>query len=91
MTTKPLRRIPAANEPLAVISRQLESYAERGVFRSFNRSRSAATRAATQAGAEDRAEFRFSWLWNLPFHMTYDRKKKAISFPQLFPNVSAGS
>jgi hypothetical protein len=90
MTTKPLRRIPAAKDALAVISRQLESYAERGVFRSFSRS-PVATSAMTQARDADRAEFRFSWLWNLPFQLTYDRKRKAISFPELFPNISKGT
>jgi hypothetical protein len=86
MTTKQLRRIGAANEPLAVISRELEGYAERGVFHSFSR-----TGVGAQASAADRAEFCFSWLWNLPFQLTFDRRKKAISFPQLFPNISAGS
>jgi hypothetical protein len=89
MTTKPLRRTPAAKDPLAVISRQLESYAERGVFRSFSRT-PVATSAGTQARS-DRAEFRFSWLWNIPFQLTFERGKKAISFPQLFPNINSGS
>jgi hypothetical protein len=89
MTTKPLRRIPAPSEPVAVISRQLETYAERGVFRSFSRTPVAAS-AGTQARA-DRAEFRFIWLWNLPFLLTYDRKRKAISFPELFPDISKGT
>jgi hypothetical protein len=94
MTTKLLRRTAAAKDPLAVISRQLESYAERGVFRSYSRSHRdihAATPARTQAGAEDRAEFHFSWLWNLPFQLTFERRKKAISFPQLLPNINPGS
>jgi hypothetical protein len=85
MTTKRLRRIPTPAEPLAIISRQLESYAERGVFNSFSR-----TGAETQ-GAEDPAEFRFAWLWSLPFYLAYDRRRKAISFPQLFPNISPGT
>jgi hypothetical protein len=90
MTTKLLRRTPVAKDPVAVITRQLESYAERGVFRSFSRI-PAARPAGTQTSAADRAEFRFSWLWNLPFHLTFDRRKKAISFPQLFPNMNSGS
>jgi hypothetical protein len=90
MTTKQLHRIRAANEPLAVISRELESYAERGVFNSFSRI-PAARPARTQTSAADRAEFRFSWLWNLPFQLTFERRKKAISFPQLFPNINPGS
>jgi len=84
MTTKAIRRTPAFKDPLAVISRQLESYAKRGVFRSF----SCTGVSTTRAGVEGGAEFRFAWLWNLPFNLTYDRKRKAISFPQLFPNLS---
>jgi hypothetical protein len=90
MTTKLLRRTSAAKDPLAVISRQLESYAERGVFHSFSRI-PAAIPGRTQTSAADRAEFRFSWLWNLPFQLTFEKRKKAISFPQLFPNINPGS
>jgi hypothetical protein len=90
MTTKQVSRNSAAQQPLAVINRQLESYAKRGVFHSFSRI-PAPTAARTQASVATRAEFRFSWLWNLPFLMTYDRKRKAIAFPRLFPNVCTGS
>jgi hypothetical protein len=58
------------------IGRELERYARRGVFRSFSRTGN---------------EFRFHWLWGLPFHMTLDRRAAALVFPELLPNVPAGS
>ena len=67
-----------AIRPLAIISRQLETYAQRGVFRSFSQ-------------GEDEREFFFYWLWNLPFRLTYDGKRNALSFSNLFPNIVAGS
>ena len=54
----------------------LESYARRGVFRSFHR-----------AGTE----FRFHWLWNLPFRLTLDARTATIAFPALITDVIRGS
>jgi hypothetical protein len=68
-------------QPLAVVSGQLQAYAQRGVFRSFSQTR-----------AESRvAEFSFYWLWNLPFHLSFDGKRKTLSFKKLLPGVLAGS
>jgi hypothetical protein len=59
----------------------LKTYAQRGVFRSFSQTR-----------AEGRqAEFRFYWLWDLPFHLSFDGKRKTLSFKKLLPGVLAGS
>ncbi len=64
-----------------MVSRQLETYAQRGVFRSFS-----------QVGARgQQAEFRFHWLWNLPFHLTFDGERRAFSFRRLLVNVAPGS
>src|SRR5579872_1560502 len=52
----------------------LQGYATRGVFRSFSRTGD---------------EFRFHWLWNLPFHMTY--RRGSILFPALLTEVERGS
>jgi hypothetical protein len=76
MITKSATRTAARTLPLEIISRQLESYAQRGVFRSYSRNIDA---------------FRFYWLWNLPFHLTYDTKQKALEFSKLFPNMVADS
>jgi hypothetical protein len=66
---------------LALVHTQLESYARRGVFRSFSQTRADGTQA----------EFRFDWLWNLPFHLIFDAKRKALVFKNLLPDVPAGS
>jgi hypothetical protein len=76
MITKSATRTAAPNLQLEIISRQLESYAQRGVFRSYSRNANT---------------FRFYWLWNLPFHLTYDIKQKAVEFIKLFPNMVPGS
>jgi len=54
----------------------LESYARRGVFRSFS---------ATGTS------FRFHWLWNLPFHLTFCAESRALVFPRLLTGVERGS
>jgi len=59
----------------------LESYARRGVFRSFSQ---------TSKGP-GRAEFSFHWLWNLRFRLTFDEKRGALSFNKLLPDIPAGS
>lgn len=68
-------------QPLTIVTDQLKTYARRGVFRSFSQTR-----------ADGRqADFRFYWLWNLPFHLSFDSKRKTLSFKNLLPGVLAGS
>jgi hypothetical protein len=81
MTTKAATRVTAQDRPLDIISRQLETYAQRGVFRSYSQNGS----------REHEMVFRFYWLWNLPFHVIYHNKRKALEFHKLFPNVIPGS
>ncbi len=59
----------------------LKSYAERGMFRSFSQT----------AHTNGKAEFRFFWLYNLPFHVIFDQKRGALSFRKLLPGVPPGS
>ena len=59
------------------IRRALETYAKRGVFRSFSESRE--------------GEFRFHWLWNAPFVMTVDERSGALVFPKLLPGMQPES
>jgi hypothetical protein len=59
----------------------LKSYAERGVFRSFSQT----------AAADGIAEYRFFWLYNLPFRVIFDRRRSALSFRKLLPGVPEGS
>jgi hypothetical protein len=67
--------------PVALIHQQLASYARRGVFRSFSQTRADARQA----------EFSFYWLWNLPFRLSFDGKRKILSFKKLLPGILAGS
>jgi hypothetical protein len=53
----------------------LESYAARGVFRSFSRT--------------GEREFRFRWLWNLPFSIRLEGK--SLRFDNVLTNVPAAS
>ena len=68
-------------QPLAVVGEQLQTYAQRGVFRSFSQTRSSGMQS----------EYRFYWLWNLPFHLCFDGRRKTLSFKKLLPGVLAGS
>jgi hypothetical protein len=58
----------------------LEAYAARGIFHSFSE---------TDAPAGKR-RFRFTWLWNAPFTLTFEEKTGALSFDDL-AEVEAGS
>ncbi len=66
---------------LAVVRRELEQYAERGVFRSFS----------PISSSNGKTEFQFSWLWNKPFHLGFDEKRKTLTFRRLLPNLPVGS
>lgn len=68
-------------QPLALVNNELESYARRGVFRSFSQT----------GGNGKRAEFRFFWLWHLPFHLTVDARRKTLAFKNMLSNVPADS
>jgi hypothetical protein len=67
--------------PVTAVSEQLKAYAQRGVFRSFSQTRAEGSQA----------EFRFYWLWDLPFHLSFDGKRKTLAFKKLLPGVPAGS
>jgi hypothetical protein len=69
------------SQPLGVVRGELERYAQRGVFRSFSET----------SGSKGSAEFRFNWLWNLPFRLSFDPGRRAILFKGLLPGVKAGS
>lgn len=64
-----------------MVRSELERYARRGVFRSFS----------DIGVSKQSAEFRFNWLWNLPFHLSFDEKRGAIAFKKLLPNIEPGS
>jgi len=68
-------------DPAIVVRGVLQSYARRGVFRSFSEKRSRGRRVT----------FRFRWLWNEVFSMTLDGASGAILFEGLLPEIDAGS
>jgi hypothetical protein len=68
-------------QPVTAVSEQLKTYAQRGVFRSFSQTRAEGSHA----------EFCFYWLWDLPFHLSFDGKRKTLAFKRLLPGVPAGS
>jgi len=73
--------VAARKKPLSIVRSALARYAERGVFGSFSEA----------AGANGNAEFRFNWLWKLPFHLTFDSERGSITFKKLLPDVEPGS
>jgi hypothetical protein len=73
--------VAARRKPLSIVRAELERYAERGVFGSFSET------GATNGSVD----FRFNWLWKLPFHLTFDAKRQAITFKKLLPEVAPGS
>lgn len=66
---------------LPAVKSVLERYAQRGVFRSLSET----------AGAAGIAEFRFHWLWNLPFRLLFEEQRRTITFDKLLPDTQAGS
>ncbi len=64
-----------------MVRSELERYAERGVFGSFSET----------PASNGSADFRFNWLWKLPFHLSFDSGREAITFKKLLPDVAPGS
>ena len=77
---KGAKRSRAESGPAAV-RRQLQAYADRGVFRGF-------TERPARAG---RLYFRFAWLARDPFNLTYEPKTGMFTFTNVLPNVLARS
>jgi len=73
--------VAGRKKPLVVVRTELERYAERGVFGSFSET-------VAKSGS---VEFRFNWLWKLPFHLTFDSKPQTLTFKKLLPDVEPGS
>jgi hypothetical protein len=63
------------------VSAALQGYADRGVFRGF--------RAA--AGSRGRMEYQFLWLTRRPTRAVFDPRRNTLSFPALFPGITAAA
>lgn len=70
-----------ATSPEAIIRRELRSYADRGIFRSFSEA----------MGGNGRGEFRFIWLTEEPFRLTFDARRGTLTFRDLLPGVAPRS
>ncbi|MEK6300328.1 MAG: hypothetical protein AABO41_06370 [Acidobacteriota bacterium] len=68
-------------EPLDIVRKGLQAYADRGVFRGFDE---------VKARNGKRA-FRFVWLGNRPLEFSLDVENHVLSFNKLLPNVSSKS
>jgi len=69
----PFSKKSPARAPLSVVHDKLQNYAQRGVFGSFH---------------QDGPRFRFTWLWNLPFQLQFDTRRRTLTFPALFPKAA---
>ena len=58
---------------MALVRETLEGYANRRVFGSFH---------------QEGDHFRFTWLWNLPFELRFDARRRTLIFPQLLPEAA---
>jgi len=68
-------------EPADLVTHALQAYADRGVFRGLS--------VAAKSGG--RYEYGFHWLMQRRFTLTFDPKRRALMFRQLFPDVGARS
>jgi hypothetical protein len=66
-----------AKGPLGVVRRNLQAYADRGVFRGFSEVSS--------------GRFRFVWLFRHQMELIVDPAKEVLRFKQLLPGIPAGS
>lgn len=69
------------NKPLEIVREELQSYANRGIFRGFDEIR---TRNGKRA-------FRFLWLGNRKVNFDFDPEKGVLRFNKLLPNVPPSS
>lgn len=69
------------SDQLTAVRRQLQAYADRGVFRGY-------TERPPRAG---RHYFRFLWLGRDPFTLTYEPASGTLTFTNVLPHVPARS
>jgi hypothetical protein len=63
-------------QPLTAVRAVLNSYAQRGVFRSLDEHETAAE-----------VRFKFHWLWNAPFQLTFEKRSGSLVFKSLLPKT----
>ncbi len=77
------KRAPAQSQDatVALVTRILEGYAEKAVFRGFS----------AHPGATGQASYRMVWHHDRPFEMLLDVGQKTLQFPEVLPGVPARS
>ena len=72
---------PHPDKDVAAVRRRLQEYADRGVFRGY----------AEQPPRAGRYYFRFLWLADSPFKLTYEPASGTLTFTNVLPHVRARS
>ncbi len=71
------------------VTRTLQSYADRGVFRGFHVDAPRQTpRRAAGSDRDRHTSYRFSWLMRPPMRVTFDEPRNVIAFKRLFPALT---
>jgi hypothetical protein len=73
--------LPTKNSPVALVTRILEEYAAKAVFRGFS--------AHPKAGGK--AAYKMVWHHDRPFELLLDASKRTLRFPAVLPGVPARS
>src|SRR5215467_3981218 len=68
-------------DPLRVIRKGLQAYADRGIFRGFSE----------DDFKHARASFSFQWMTPRRLQFTVDASKGVLTFKHLLPNIETGS
>jgi len=80
-TKIPLNRAATVRGPVTLVTRILEGYAEKAVFRGFS----------AHPGVRGQAVYRMIWHLDRPFELLLDVSQKTLQFPSVLPGVPARS
>ena len=72
----------ARKKPLSMVRSELETATPNGACSALS---------SETPASNGSADFRFNWLWKLPFHLSFDSGREAITFKKLLPDVGPGS
>jgi len=73
--------LPTKNSPVALVTRILEEYAEKAVFRGFS----------VHPKTGGKAAYKMVWHYDRPFELLLDAPKRTLRFPAVLPGVPARS
>jgi hypothetical protein len=75
------RTVSRSDAGASVVRSVLQGYADRGVFRGLN----------VDERSGGRIDCEFVWLLGRPMKLSYDARRRRLTFPALFPGVEPGS